>query len=184
MTDGTSRNGSEYHPRKESVDRTQRAPRRHISRTDDQVSPIDRQIIERLQADGRRPYTQIAAELGMSEAAVRARVNRLVNDGVLRVVAVVDPPRLGYGLLATIGVNCDAARLLDIADEVAALPEAVRVVVTAGTFDLLVEAACANHEALLELVSQRLGTIEGVQALSTFVYLRVSKQTHQWQGPG
>jgi Lrp/AsnC family transcriptional regulator, regulator for asnA, asnC and gidA len=168
----------------ESVDGMQRAQRRYPSRSEDQVSTIDRQIIHRLQADGRRPYTQIAAELGMSEAAVRARVNRLMNDGVLHIVAVVDPQRLGYGLLATIGVNCDAARLLDIADELAALPEAVRVVVTAGTFDLLVEAACADHEALLELVSQRLGTIEGVQAMSTFVYLRVAKQTHQWQGPG
>jgi Lrp/AsnC family transcriptional regulator, regulator for asnA, asnC and gidA len=167
----------------ESVDRMQRAQRRYAGRADDQVSMIDMQIIRRLQADGRRPYTQIAAELDMSEAAVRARVSRLINDGVMQIVAVVDPQRVGHGLLATIGVNCDASRLLEIADEVAALSEVVRVVVTAGTFDLLVEAACADHEALLELVSQRLGAVEGVQAMSTFVYLRVAKQTHQWLGP-
>lgn len=167
----------------DSVDRMHRAQRRDGGRADEHVSDIDRQIIVRLQADGRRPYTQIAAELGMSEAAVRARANRLMSDGVLQVVALADPQRLGYGLQAMIGINCDAARLLDVADEIGTLPEAVRVVVTVGTFDLLVEAACADHEALLELMSQQLGKIEGVQAMHTFVYLRVAKHAHQWTAP-
>ncbi len=167
-----------------SVDRMQRPPRRQAARADERLSELDRQIVLRLQADGRRPYTQIATELGLSEAAVRARANRLMSEGVLQIVAIPDPQRMGYGLMAVIGINCDAARLLDVAEAVSALPEAVRVVVTAGTFDLLVEAACEDHDALLELMTRRLGSIEGVQGMHTFVYLRVVKQAHQWAAPG
>jgi Lrp/AsnC family transcriptional regulator for asnA, asnC and gidA len=162
----------------------QRAQRRPAGRADERVSELDRQIISRLQADGRRPYTQIAAELGMSEAAVRARANRLVADGVLQIVGVADPLKLGYELMAMIGLTCDPARLPQLADEIAALPEALRVVVTAGTFDVLVEVACEDREALLTFISQRLGALPGILATHSFVYLRVAKQEYQWLAYG
>lgn len=158
----------------------QRAQRRFGGRAEDELSELDRQIVSRLQVDGRRAYTQIAAELGMSEAAVRTRANRLMADGVLQIVGVADPLKFGYRLMALVGLSCEASRVTDIADEIADFPEAVRVVVTAGTFDLLVEVVCEDSEALLSFLSQRLGGVAGVTSTQTFIYLRVAKQESQW----
>src|SRR3954464_9589022 len=102
-----------------------RGPRRrppHARATDD-VSPLDKRIIEPLQADGRRPFTQIAAELGVSEAAVRARTNRLIERGILQVVGVTDPLKLGFHQMAMIGIRCESDRLVAVAEAVAEMPE-------------------------------------------------------------
>jgi len=150
------------------------------SRDADGVSELDQSIIERLQADGRRPYTRIAAELGVSEAAVRARTNRLIERGVLQIVGVADPLKLGYDQMAMIGVRCEGDQLMPAAAAIAALPEVIYVVVTAGAFDLLVEAVCRDNEALLTFLTERLRRIPGVVATETFVYLRIVKQSYQW----
>lgn len=120
----------------------------------------------------------------MSEAAVRARANRLIADGTLQIVGVADPLKLGYDLMALIGLTCDPGRLPQLADEVAAFPEALRVVVTTGTFDILVEVVCEDREALLVFLSQRLGALPGILNAHTFIYLRVTKQDYQWSAPG
>src|SRR6187399_619188 len=104
----------------------------------DDVSALDKRIIEHLQADGRRPFTQIAADLGVSEAAVRARTNRLVERGILQIVGVADPDKLGFQQ-ALIGIRCEPGRLLEVAEALASMPEVDYVVVTAGRFDVLIE---------------------------------------------
>src|SRR6201988_4928923 len=118
-----------------------RPPRtRAISgRGSDDVSALDKRIIEHLQADGRRAYTQIAADLGVSEAAVRARTNRLIERGILQVVGVTDPLKLGFHQMAMIGVRCESDRLVSVAEQVAEMPEVDYVVITAGAYDLLIE---------------------------------------------
>ncbi len=153
---------------------------RATARPGDDVSPLDKRIIEHLQEDGRRPYTQIAADLGVSEAAVRARTNRLVERGILQIVGVTDPLKLGFHQMAMIGVRCERDRLIVVAEAVAEMPEVDYVVITAGTYDLLVETVCEDNEALLRFLSERLRTIEGVRETETFVYLRMVKQTYQW----
>jgi Lrp/AsnC family transcriptional regulator for asnA, asnC and gidA len=150
------------------------------ARGGEDVSALDKRIIEHLQADGRRPFTQIAAELGVSEAAVRARTNRLVERGVLQVVGVTDPLRLGFQQMAMIGVKCEAERLMQVAEAIAAFPEVDYVVVTAGSYDLLVETVAEDNEALLRFLAERLRRVEGVRETETFVYLRMVKQTYQW----
>src|SRR6188768_3727149 len=95
----------------------------------DDVSALDKRIIEHLQADGRRPFTQIAADLGVSEAAVRARTNRLIERGIMQVVGVTDPLKLGFQQWAMIGIKCEASRLLEVAEEMASFPETDYVVV-------------------------------------------------------
>src|SRR6185436_9351144 len=137
----------------------------------DEVSPLDKRIIEHLQQDGRRPFTQIASDLGVSEAAVRARTNRLVERGVLQVVGVTDPLRLGFQQMAMIGVKCEAERLMAVAEEIAGFPEVDYVVVTAGSYDLLVETVAEDNEALLRFLAERLRRVEGVRETETFVYL-------------
>jgi Lrp/AsnC family transcriptional regulator, regulator for asnA, asnC and gidA len=149
-------------------------------RSADEVSALDKRIIEHLQQDGRRPFTQIAADLGVSEAAVRARTNRLVERGILQVVGVTDPLKLGFQQQAMIGVRCESNRLLEVADAVSAFAEVDYVVITAGPFDLLIEVVCEDNEALLQFLTEKLRAVQGVRDTETFVYLRMVKQTYQW----
>jgi Transcriptional regulators len=149
-------------------------------RSDTEVSDLDKRIIEHLQADGRRPYTQIATELGVSEAAVRARTNRLIERGVLQIVGVTDPLRLGFQEMAMIGIRCQSDKLIEVSERLAAMPEVDYVVITAGRYDLLIETVCEDNEALLGFLVDRLRAIEGVHETETFVYLRLVKQTYQY----
>jgi len=154
----------------------QRAP---ASRADD-VSELDKRIIEHLQQDGRRPFTQIAGELGVSEAAVRARTNRLVERGILQVVGVTDPLKLGFQQMAMIGIRCERDKLVEVSERIAEMPEVDYVVITAGTYDLLIETVCEDNEALLRFLADKLRQVDGVRDTETFVYLRMVKQTYQW----
>ena len=157
-----------------------RRPPASASRPGEDVSALDKRIIEHLQADGRRPFTQIALDLGVSEAAVRARTNRLIERGILQVVGVTDPLKLGFHQMAMVGIRCQSDRLVAVAEELAAMPEVDYVVITAGTYDLLIETVCEDNEALLRFLAERLRAIEGVRETETFVYLRLVKQTYQW----
>jgi Lrp/AsnC family transcriptional regulator for asnA, asnC and gidA len=153
---------------------------RPSGRSGDEVSELDKRIIEHLQQDGRRPFTQIAAELGVSEAAVRARTNRLVERGILQVVGVTDPLKLGFHQMAMIGIRCQSDKLIAVAEELAEMPEVDYVVITAGTYDLLIETVCEDNDALLTFLAERLRAIDGVRETETFVYLRLVKQTYQY----
>ena len=151
-----------------------------VLRTVDEISDLDKRIIEHLQEDGRRPFTQIAAELGVSEAAVRARTNRMVERGILQIVGVTDPLKLGFHQQALIGIRCERDMLIEVAEAVADVPEVDYVVITAGTYDLLIETVCEDNNALLMFLAERLRKIEGIRETETFVYLRMIKQTYQW----
>ena len=153
---------------------------RPAGRAGEDVSDLDKRIIEHRQQDGRRPFTQIAADLGVSEAAVRARTNRLVERGILQVVGVTDPLKLGFQQMAMIGIRCHADRLMEVAARVAEFPEVDYVVITAGTYDILIETVCEDNEGLLRFLAERLRTIDGVRDTETFVYLRMVKQSYQW----
>jgi Lrp/AsnC family transcriptional regulator for asnA, asnC and gidA len=144
------------------------------------IDELDKRIIEHLQEDGRRPFTRIASELGVSEAAVRARTNRMVAQGILQIVGVTDPLRVGFRQMAMIGIRCEASRLMAVAEAVAAFPEVDYVVITAGTYDIVIETVCEDNEALLRFLAERLRAIDGVRDTETFVYLRILKQTYQW----
>jgi len=144
------------------------------------VDELDKRIIEHLQEDGRQAYTRIASDLSMSEAGVRARINRLKAAGILQIVGVTDPLRVGFRQMAMIGIRCEAKKLMDVASTLAGMPEVDYVVVTAGTFDILVETVAEDNEGLLAFLADRLRTIDGVRETETFVYLRLLKQTYQW----
>jgi Lrp/AsnC family transcriptional regulator for asnA, asnC and gidA len=145
-----------------------------------EISELDKRIIEHLQQDGRRPFTQIAVALGVSEATVRARTNRLVERDILQIVGVTDPLKLGFQQQAMIGVRCEASELLEAADVINAFPEVDYLVVTAGSYDLLVEVVCEDNEALLHFLTEKLRRVPGVRETETFVYLRMLKQVYSW----
>jgi len=136
-------------------------------------------IIEQLQQDGRRPYAAIGKAVGLSEAAVRQRVQRLIESGVMQIVAVTDPLELGFARQAMIGVRVEGS-LEPVADALAGMPEIDYVVVTAGSFDLLAEIVCESDEHLLEVLSTQIRTLAGVRSTETFVYLKLRKQTYSW----
>ena len=120
------------------------------NRRPDELSPLDKRIIEHLQEDGRRPFTQIASALGVSEAAVRARTNRLVERGILQIVGVADPDKLGFQQ-ALIGVRCQPGKLLEVAEALASMPEVDYVVVTTGRFDVLIETVVGGQRGTAAL---------------------------------
>jgi Lrp/AsnC family transcriptional regulator for asnA, asnC and gidA len=142
------------------------------------LDEVGKQIIEQLQEDGRRPYASIGKAVGLSEAAVRQRVQRMLDSGVMQIVAVTDPLQLGFPRQAMIGIRT-MGDLENIADRLAELPEVDYVVITAGSFDLLTEVVCRNDGHLLEML-QKLRSVEGVTSAEAFVYLKLRKQTYSW----
>ncbi len=143
------------------------------------LDDVAKAIIEQLQQDGRRSYAAIGKVVGLSEAAVRQRVQRLIDSGVMQIVAVTDPLQLGFARQAMVGVTVSGP-LHPVSDALAELDEVDYVVVTAGSYDLLVEVVCESDDHLLELISDRIRAVPGVVATETFMYLRLTKQTYSW----
>ena len=144
-----------------------------------QLDEVSKSIIEQLQHDGRKSYAEIGKAVGLSEAAVRQRVQKLTDSGVMQVVAVTDPMQLGFYRQAMIGVRC-GGDTRDIAEQLANLPAVDYVVLTAGSFDILVEVVCENDEDLINLLNEKIRTLPGVTSTETFVYLKLHKQFYNW----
>jgi Lrp/AsnC family transcriptional regulator for asnA, asnC and gidA len=143
------------------------------------LDEVSKAIIEQLQQDGRRSYAAIGKVVGLSEAAVRQRVQRLIEGGVMQVVAVTDPTELGFARQAMVGIEVTGP-LDEVADSLAELEEVDYVVVTAGSYDVLVEVVCESDDHLLELISGKIRKIPGVVRTETFMYLKLRKQTYSW----
>ena len=143
------------------------------------LDDISRQIIAQLQEDGRRAYATIGKAVGLSEAAVRQRVQRLSDSGVIQIVAVSDPLQVGLFRQAMIAITVDGP-LEPVGDALAEMDEIAYVILCAGRYDLLCEAVCADDEALLQLISTRIRALPGVRHAEAMVYLKLRKQTYQW----
>ncbi len=142
------------------------------------LDDVSKKIVELLQQDGRRSYSSIGKEVGLSEAAVRQRVQRLLEIGAMQIVAVTDPMSLGFRRQTMIGVRC-SGDLDQVADKLAAMEQIDYVVITAGSFDLLIEVVCEDDDQLLEILSL-VRSIPSVTTTETFVYLKLRKQTYSW----
>jgi Lrp/AsnC family transcriptional regulator for asnA, asnC and gidA len=106
-------------------------------------------------------------------------VQRLIEGGVMQVVAVTDPLELGFARQAMVGVRVTGP-LDEVADTLAGLQEVDYVVITAGSYDLLAEVVCESDQHLLDLISAKIRTIDGVVSTETFMYLELRKQTYSW----
>jgi Lrp/AsnC family transcriptional regulator, regulator for asnA, asnC and gidA len=144
------------------------------------LDDLDKAIIGCLQREGRRPYAQIGRELKVPEATVRQRAERLISRGVVQVVGVTDPLAMGFQQPALIGLKVDAARIEQIAEEIAALDEVTYLVVTAGRFDMVCEVVCEDNEHLLKVLTGSLAAIDGIRSTETLVELRFVKESYQW----
>jgi len=144
-----------------------------------QLDDISKAIIEQLQADGRRSYAEIGKAVGLSEAAVRQRVQRLTESGVMQVVAVTDPMQLGFYRQAMVGIRV-TGDTTTVIDRLASIPAVDYLVLTAGNFDILAEVICENDDELIDLLNKEIRGIPGVQSTETFVYLKLKKQFYNW----
>ena len=143
------------------------------------MDDVSKRLIEELQQDGRRSYAALAKTVGLSEAAVRQRVQRLIDSGVMQVVAVTDPLQVGFSRQAMVGVRADGD-LVEVADALGKIDEVDYVVITAGSFDILLELVCEDDDHLLRVLSERIRVLPGVRDTETFVYLKLAKQTYAW----
>jgi Lrp/AsnC family transcriptional regulator, regulator for asnA, asnC and gidA len=143
------------------------------------IDDTDKALIEALQRDGRMPYTKLAEHVGLSEAAVRQRVQRLIESGVTQIVAVTDPMTVGFRRIAMIGLNVEGDTRA-VADAIAAIPEIDYVVLVSGSFDVLLEVVCEDDDHLLRLLNDKIRAIPGVRSTESFTYLRLYKQTYAW----
>ena len=157
--------------RDESVDTNHRS---HVT-----LDRLSKKIIEQLQQDGRKSYAAIAQEVGLSEPAVRQRVQRLLDAEVMQIVAVTDPLQLGFTRQAMIGIR-STGDLTELADTLVEIDEVDYVVTTAGSFDLIIEVLCEDDEHLLDLLNTRIRSLPSVTATETFVYLKLNKQLYNW----
>ena len=159
-----------------------RFPMRAVGSRPPIPGPLDemsKSIIEKLQQDGRRSYAGIGKSVGLSEAAVRQRVQRLTDSGVLQIVAVTDPMQMGFTRQAMIGIRCQGDTT-KVAERLSHVGSVAYVVLTAGTFDIIAEVVCADDEELLDLLNTEIRAVPGVVATETLVYLKLVKQQYNW----
>ena len=143
------------------------------------LDDLDKEIVRALQRDGRLPYSQLGAEIGLSEAATRQRVNRLTERGVMQIVAVTDPAKIGLPVQAMIGISVEGD-ISVVADQLAAFDQFEYVVIAAGRYDILVEVVCSDSDDLLRVVNDHIRSVAGVRGSEILTYLKLVKQTYNW----
>lgn len=148
-------------------------------RTPRGLDNTDRTLIALLQVDGRASFTALAKAVGLSEGAVRQRVQRLLRDETMQIVAVTDPTNVGLARQAMVGIRVQGDPR-SVSDQLSGLPDVHYVVLTAGTYDLLAEVACRDDEHLLSVLNDDIRPIPGVISTETLVYLKLAKQTYAW----
>ena len=146
------------------------------------IDEIDLKIIKILNEDGRTPFSQIAQKLGVSTGMIRQRYHRLVQDGVLQVVAVTNPLLMGFTTMAQIGVKVDVGRLQEIADQIASFEEVIYLVLLTGSYDLHIEVVCRDKTHLLDFLTNKLYSVDGIKDTETFICMRIAKEVYTWTG--
>jgi Lrp/AsnC family transcriptional regulator for asnA, asnC and gidA len=152
---------------------------RRISQ-DESLDVVDRQIVAALQAEGRRPFSRIAADIGVGESVVRYRVQRLEAAGILQIVGIADPLKIGFDLMALIGVRVVAGQLDSVVEAAKAIPETSYVASLAGAYDLVVEVVCRDTSHFGELLTKRLAHLPGVAQTESFLILEIHKMAYGW----
>jgi Lrp/AsnC family transcriptional regulator for asnA, asnC and gidA len=147
------------------------------------MDKIDRAIIKALKEDGRMPFSRIAEQLRVSPGMIRQRVQRLNDRGILQVVAVTNPLKIGYHTMAFIGVKAEGNRLQEIARKIAAFDEVIYLSICSGAFNLLVEVLCLDNSHLLLFLTEKLYSVEGVRDTETFISLDIVKEIYAWDSP-
>ena len=144
------------------------------------MDPLDRLIIGALQENARRTNAEIAAKVGSTEPTVRRRVNRLLDEGLIRIVAVATPFDLGYQVVALLGMQLDQSKLVSIASRLVSFPEVRFAGITAGNYDIVAEVWFQSTDELVSFISNRLTKIPGIERVETIQVLKLLKYAYDW----
>jgi len=144
----------------------------------DDLDEVDQYIIEAMRQDGRIAFAQIAQQLNVSPGMIRVRYNRLVEMGILKVVAVTNPLRMGYKTMAMIGIRTEGEKMLQVAEQVAAFEEVIYLIVVSGRYDIIAEVVCRDHAHLLRFLTEKLYKVEGVRESESFMHLKIQKEVY------
>jgi Lrp/AsnC family transcriptional regulator for asnA, asnC and gidA len=147
-----------------------------------ELDPLDRRIVATLEEDGRAGYREMARSLGVSEGTVRWRVRRLLDSGLMRIVAVINPFRAGYKVVASVFLRVRPADLPRVIDEVVSWPEVLWAASCTGRADLYIHVACREHEDLWEILGSRIPAIEGILETETLMELKLHKMHYVYPG--
>jgi Lrp/AsnC family transcriptional regulator, regulator for asnA, asnC and gidA len=144
----------------------------------DELDEIDHKIIAALQHDGRLPLAQIAEQLKVSPGTIRVHYYHLVETGVLRIVAITDPLRMGYTTMALIGIKVDGKKLQEVAEKIATLKEVIYLIVVSGAYDIIAEVVCRDQKHLLEFLTEHLYKVDGIRESESFIHLKIVKEVY------
>lgn len=144
------------------------------------IDDVDREIVATLQRDGRRSYSRMAKDLGVAESVVRYRVQKLEKSGILQIVGIADPLKVGFDLMALVGVGVRPGQLPAVSEAMAALPEASYVAALAGRFDLIVEVVCRDTAHFSALLTDQIQQVDGVVRTESFLILSIQKMAYGW----
>jgi Lrp/AsnC family transcriptional regulator for asnA, asnC and gidA len=142
------------------------------------LDEIDLKIIDSLRKDGREAFAQIAEQLDVSPGTIRQRYSRLLEQGVLKIVAITNPLRMGFKTMAMIGLRVDGAKLLEVAEQVSKLEEVIYLIITSGRYDIFAEVMCRDHADLLRFITEKLSRIDGVRESESFMHLKIIKEVY------
>jgi Lrp/AsnC family transcriptional regulator for asnA, asnC and gidA len=143
-----------------------------------EIDDVDKYIIEAMRQDGRIAFAQIAEQLKVSPGMIRVRYNRMVKQGLIKVVAITNPLNMGFSAMTMIGIRTDGERLLEVARLVAAFDEVIYLIVVSGRFDIIAEVVCRDHNDLLKFLTEKLYKVNGVRESETFVHLKIEKEIY------
>jgi Lrp/AsnC family transcriptional regulator for asnA, asnC and gidA len=142
------------------------------------IDEIDQKIITALQQDGRLPLAQIAEKLNVSPGMIRVRYNHLVEVGILRIVAITNPMKMGYSTMAVIGIKVEGDKLMEVSNKIAALEEVIYLIVVSGAYDIFAEVVCRDQNHLFKFLTERLYQINGIRESESFIHLRIIKEVY------
>lgn len=150
--------------------------RKRVHKVDD----VDNKIIAALRQDGRKSNVELGREIGVSEGTIRKRVARLIQEGVMQVIAVANPQKLGYQIEVLIGIHCDIGSVKDIADRLSVMEEVRTTSIASGVYDIIMVALFRNNDELLDFLLNKLSNTPGIRKTETSYLLRTSKRTYDW----
>ena len=150
----------------------------NVNGSGNELDAIDYEIIASLQEDGREAFAQIADRLHVSPGMIRSRYNRLVDMGILRVVAITNPLQMGFHTMALIGIKVEGGKLMEVANKIVELKEVIYQIIVSGSFDIIIEVMCRDQSDLLKFLADRLYKIPGIRETESFIHLKIMKEVY------
>ena len=143
---------------------------------DSELDDIDIQILTHLQHDGRKSFTDISQEMGVSVGMIRNRYQRLVEDKVLHIIGWTDPVKAGLNAYARINIKVRPTEMLNsVAEELSKIQEISFLALTSGDFDIEINMTCKNNKHFLDVTNEKIRPIKGVFDTNTTMYFDVLK---------